>query len=139
MHCMCAWCTQRSEEGRRLPATGVNNGREPPSGCRESKLGLLEEQQGFLIGEPSPQHPSPNLVKRLKTFRKPKQRLFSHTRTQLPAFLISHRSVWFTGKSLASCGGWLSFSLLRSSFPFWVKCIFFLHLFLKSQHLKTCL
>lgn len=86
---MCAWYTQRSEEGVRFPATGVNNGCEPPFGCRASKLGLLEGQQGF----PSPQHPSPNLVKKLKILRKPNKRLFSHTRTQLHVFLISHRSV----------------------------------------------
>lgn len=72
MHCMCAWCTQRSEEGMRFPATGVNNGCEPPSGCGESKLGLLEEQQGFLIGEPSPQPLLPQSCKKVKNFKKTK-------------------------------------------------------------------
>jgi hypothetical protein len=29
MHCMCAWCSRRPEEGVRYPRTGVIDGSDP--------------------------------------------------------------------------------------------------------------
>lgn len=48
------WCLQRPEKGVESPGTGVIVGCEPPLGCWELNLGLLEEQPVLLIAEPSP-------------------------------------------------------------------------------------
>lgn len=50
--CIYVWCLQRPEEGVESPGTGVIVGFEPPLGCWELNLGLLEEV--LLIAEPSP-------------------------------------------------------------------------------------
>ena len=41
---MCAWCLHRSEEGTKSSATAVMDGCEPPCGCWELNLNLLQEQ-----------------------------------------------------------------------------------------------
>lgn len=44
----CMQCLWRPKEGVRSPQTGGKNGCQPPCGCRESNLGLLEEQPVLL-------------------------------------------------------------------------------------------
>ena len=46
------------EEGARIPGTGVTNSSEPPRGCWELNLGLLEVQAVLLTLEPSLQTPA---------------------------------------------------------------------------------
>lgn len=57
MHQLHAWCSQRSEEGRRSPGTVVKNACEPLGRSWELNLGSLQEQKVFLTGELSPQFP----------------------------------------------------------------------------------
>ena len=55
--CICmyvyAWCLGKSEEGLRFLRTRVMDGFESLSGCWESNMGLLEEQQSLLNFEVS--------------------------------------------------------------------------------------
>lgn len=56
MHLMCAWCLHKSEMGVGFPGMGVmDDGCEPPRGCRELNPGLLQKQQVFSATEPAHQ------------------------------------------------------------------------------------
>lgn len=39
-----AWCLWKTKEGIRSPGAGVTEGCEPPCGCWEQNLGLLESK-----------------------------------------------------------------------------------------------
>lgn len=57
LHCVCVPGALVSEEGGRTPETRVMDSCELPRGCRELKLGPLQEQQTFLTTELSLQAP----------------------------------------------------------------------------------
>jgi hypothetical protein len=52
------YITRRPEEGIKYPGTGFTDGCEPPRGCWELNLGLLEDQQVLLTTELSIQSPT---------------------------------------------------------------------------------
>lgn len=49
---MHTWYTKRAEEGIRSPGTVVIDSCEPPGGCWEANVGLLEEQYVLLTFKP---------------------------------------------------------------------------------------
>lgn len=53
VHHLYAWSPQRAEEGTRCPGTGGPHSWGPPSECRKSSPGPLEEQAVHLTSEPS--------------------------------------------------------------------------------------
>lgn len=58
VHCVCAWCRQRSEEDFRAPGTEVADGCESPCECWEPVLLSNEHEQPLLLSnEPPPQTP----------------------------------------------------------------------------------
>ena len=50
---VCAWCSQRPEEGVRSPTTAVTDGCEPPCGYWELNLGPPEKHPVHLTTKPA--------------------------------------------------------------------------------------
>jgi hypothetical protein len=92
VHCVCAWCLQRTKEVG-SPRTGIRNGCEPPCGYWESNQGTLKEQPLTLTVNLSFQLPSTHTHTPRTPHTAHHMRMHTHTYTYLPLFGSHHISL----------------------------------------------